>query len=85
MKTPINYLGRMIREPILMMSGVMACLVIGFDMVTKGADLLEWMIFVLAVVCMVAGILGILDSWSRLQREQRSRLLLITPQKAPIS
>ena len=70
MKTPINYLGRMIRDAILMMAGVMACLIVGFDMVTKGANPLEWMIFVLGVVCMVAGILGILDSWSRLQREQ---------------
>jgi hypothetical protein len=70
MKTPINYLGRMIRDAILMMAGVMACLVIGFDMVTKGADPLEWMIFVLGLVCIVAAILGILDSWSRLQREQ---------------
>ena len=38
-----------------MMSGVMACLVIGFDMVTKGPTL-EWMIFVLGRVFMIAGI-----------------------------
>jgi len=70
MNSPVNYLGHMIRDAILMIAGVMACLIVGFDMVTKGANPLEWMIFMLGVVCMVAGILGILDSWSRLQREQ---------------
>jgi hypothetical protein len=70
MMTPVNYLGRMIRDAILMMAGVMACLIVCFDMVTKGANPFEWMIFVLGVVCMVAGILGILDSWSRVQRGQ---------------
>jgi hypothetical protein len=70
MKTPINYLGRMIRDAILMMTGVMACLIVSFDMVTKGADPLEWMIFVLGLVCIVAGICGILESWKNLQRIQ---------------
>jgi hypothetical protein len=70
MMTPVNYLGRMIRDAILMMAGVMACLIVGFDMVTKGANPLEWMIFMLGVVCMVAGILGILESWKALQRQE---------------
>jgi LPXTG-motif cell wall-anchored protein len=57
MSSPVNYLGRMIRDAILMLVGVIAMLIFGEQLIKQGSHAFGWAGFALGLFFMAAGLI----------------------------